>query len=100
MATEIPREAQVLGQIVRWLQKIDGLWFMKTYGSMYGKAGVPDLIICLNGRFFAIEVKRPGGKPTDLQVATMDRINACWGTAGVATCVEEARVILGFPYEG
>jgi hypothetical protein len=93
---EIPREAQVLAQIVRWLKTVDGLWFMKTHGGTYGKAGVPDIIGCLNGRFFGIEVKRPGGKATELQGATMGKINTCNGTAGVAHSVAEAKMILGW----
>lgn len=33
-------------------------WVYKTHDSV--RIGVPDLIICVRGRFVALEVKRPG----------------------------------------
>lgn len=36
----------------------DDAWVYKTHDSV--RVGVPDLIICVRGRFVALEVKRPG----------------------------------------
>lgn len=91
---EVPREAQVVAQITRWLKTQEGLWFMKTHGGQYGRAGVPDIIGCVGGHFFAIEVKRPGGKPTPLQLTCMAAIKGAWGNVGVATCLEDAQSIV------
>lgn len=58
-------EAKVKTKIVAYLKSLrDGLrvplyWFSPV-GSMYGKAGVPDIIVCWGGMFVGIEVKAPG----------------------------------------
>jgi hypothetical protein len=41
------------------------------------------------GRFLAIEVKRPGGKPTPEQLQFIDTINQAGGLAFVAHSIEE-----------
>ena len=61
---------------------------------MYGTAGIPDIIACVDGRFFGFEVKTEDGKPTKLQEATIRRIQASGGTAAVVRSVEEVRWIL------
>lgn len=35
-----------------------GAFVMKNHGSMYMAAGIPDLFVFLNGRTYALEVKR------------------------------------------
>lgn len=45
-----------------------GAWFFMPSARAYGTAGVPDFIGCYKGRFFAIETKARGNKPTALQV--------------------------------
>jgi hypothetical protein len=50
------------------------------------------------GRFLAIEVKRPGGKPTPEQQQFMDMINQAGGLAFVAHSIEEvAEVFRSLP---
>lgn len=61
---------------------------------MYGTAGIPDIIACIGGQFFAFEVKVPGGKQTKLQSVTLDKIKAAGGIACVVTSVTEVRKIL------
>ena len=39
-----------------------------------GMAGIPDRLLIKNGRHVFVELKRPGGKPTDLQVEVMNRL--------------------------
>ena len=50
-----------------------------------------DCLGCLNGRFFAIECKAPGKKPTMLQEITMQQIKAAGGLVFVVDNVEDAR---------
>lgn len=45
------------------------------------KAGIPDIIACVNGTFVAIEVKGPNGKPSELQKRNIRLINECGGIA-------------------
>jgi Holliday junction resolvase len=61
---------------------------------MYGTAGIPDIIACVRGRFFAFEVKTATGKATALQKATLQKILASGGTAAVVRSVDEVRAIL------
>ena len=61
---------------------------------MYGTAGIPDIIACVDGRFFGFKVKTAYGKPTKLQEAAIRRIRSSGGTAAVVRSVEEVRRIL------
>lgn len=48
--------------------------------------GIPDIIgMTPSGRFIGVEVKKPGGKPSDAQKAIVERINA---SGGIACIVE------------
>lgn len=56
------------------------------------ETGVSDLIGCTKyGRFIAIEVKRPGEKPTKEQTHFLNRIRDNGGIAILAYSVEEVR---------
>ena len=61
---------------------------------MYGTAGIPDVIACIGGRFFAFEVKTTTGKTTALQEATMKKIRKCGGQARIVRSVEEVKAVL------
>jgi hypothetical protein len=60
--------------------------------------GVSDIIGCIpkSGGFLAIEVKRPGGKPTPEQQQFIDTINQAGGLAFVVRSVEEVQARIGF----
>ena len=61
---------------------------------MYGTAGIPDIISCVNGKFFAFEVKTATGKATPLQETTIRKILAAGGTAAVVRSVDEVRTLI------
>lgn len=93
----IPLEKTIVSQIVRALSSAGVTWVMKTHGSAYQRSGVPDLLAIApkTGRLVGIEVKRPRlGRPTELQLRQIDRINAAGGVAGIATCAEEALALV------
>ncbi len=50
-------------------------WYLKVWGGGYQKSGIPDLILCVNGVFIAVEVKSSRGKPSELQVKNVRMIN-------------------------
>lgn len=50
-------------------------WFTKIWGGGYQKSGIPDLILCVNGIFIAVELKATNGKPSELQKMNTSRIN-------------------------
>jgi hypothetical protein len=66
---------------------------VKTHGSVYS-AGQPDLLGCYQGRTLALEVKRPGGRPTKLQLATLEKWRNAGAIAAVVRSVEDVRELL------
>lgn len=62
------------------------IYFFMPPANGYGRAGVPDIVACVNGWFFAIECKAAGGKPTALQVREIETIRR---NNGVAVVVDE-----------
>ena len=75
------KEKAIENKIKAYLKTADGFYFFKEHGGLYGTAGVPDLICCYKGRFIALEVKTPDGKPTALQDATIKKIREAGGVA-------------------
>jgi len=70
-----------LAKILNALEPRPYTFFPATGG--YGRNGVPDVVGCWRGRFFAIECKAPGkiGTTTALQHREIQKINEAGGTA-------------------
>ena len=49
-------------EIKKYLDSI-GAWYFCPYMAGFGKSGVPDIVACIQGKFWAIEVKREGKEP-------------------------------------
>lgn len=60
-----------------------GFWVNIHGGSTFTRAGLPDIIGVYNGRFVAFEVKRPGGRLTELQNACLKKLRAAGAVAEV-----------------
>ena len=86
-------EASIVRSITSMLKK-RGAWFLKVHGGPFQRPGVPDILVCLNGFFYAFEVKRPGEKATPTQEREIEAIRKAGGLAVVVTSVEEAMTIL------
>lgn len=61
---------------------------------MYGTAGIPDIIACINGRFYGFEVKTEDGRPTKLQESTIRKIKNAGGIALVVRSVDEVKAVI------
>lgn len=60
--------------------KLRHVWYFNPQAGPFGKAGVPDKILCVKGKLVGIECKAdPTKKPTALQVKTMNEIEAAGG---------------------
>jgi len=59
-------------------------------GMGFGRAGIPDIICCFQGKFIAIECKAGKGKTTALQDRELDAIRA---SGGMAMVVNENNLI-------
>ena len=88
------KEAEIVKAIMRYLKRMPGCFCWKEHGGMYGTAGVPDIIACIDGHFYGFEVKTENGKPTKLQKATIRKIRASGGTALVVRSVDEVRTAI------
>lgn len=89
----MPSEKSIVDAIQKYLRN-HGAWVYKTHGSQFGRAGVPDLIVCMEGRFFAFEVKNENGRASDLQLREIRLIQNASGVAHVVRSVDEVRAIL------
>jgi Holliday junction resolvase len=88
----MPREQYIQSRILKELKK-RGIWAVKVINA--SRSGTPDILACHQGKFLAIEVKRPdGGRVSVLQQIQIDRINACQGIALVATCWDDVEKVL------
>lgn len=87
-------EKDIVAAIMKYLRTLPKCFCWKEHGGMYGTAGIPDIIACVEGRFYGFEVKTATGKPTALQEATIRKILAAGGEAHVVRSVDEVRSII------
>ena len=60
--------------------KQKGAWYIKYWaGSKFTKEGIPDILACVNGIFYGIEVKAKNGKPSLIQLVTLRKIRKSGG---------------------
>lgn len=83
-------ERQITDKILAYLKALPGCYAFKEHGSGYS-SGQPDIIGCYRGQCFLIEVKRPGGRPTRLQMKILAEWQGCGAHASVVYSVEEAK---------
>lgn len=97
LLVQLPRfmaEKQLVSAILNYLNTVPECFCWKEHGGMYGTAGIPDIIACIGGRFYAFEVKTPSGKLTKLQETMIQRIRKAKGKAYKVSSVEEVKSIL------
>lgn len=80
-------EKKVKNAVVKQLKELKAegypvYWFFPATGG-YGRSGVPDIVLCCSGRFYAIECKAGKNTPTKLQELEMGAINKAGGHAWV-----------------
>lgn len=67
---------------VKKFLKEQGAWFIKYWGgAAFTKSGIPDILACCNGKFIGIEVKAKNGKPSELQLYNLKKIDEAGGFA-------------------
>jgi hypothetical protein len=62
------KETTITNKILRYINNLPGCKAEKRHGSQYSEVGAPDISVCCNGTRIEIEVKRPGEKPTPIQL--------------------------------
>ena len=88
------KEKSIVNRILAYLKTRPDCFCWKEHGDGYSRAGLPDIICCIGGRFVAFEVKAPGRKPTVLQDKTLSRIQNVGGIAHVVISLDEVKTIL------
>lgn len=73
-------EKKVKTKVVAVLKEFGAYYFYPVTGG-YGASGVPDIVGCYKGNFFAVECKAGKGKTTALQEKNIANIYAAGGTA-------------------
>ena len=87
-------EKDITASILRYLKTLPSCFCWKQSGGLYGTAGLPDVICCINGMFVAFEVKTNTGRLSKLQAVTMKRIREAGGRAFKVTSVDEVKAAL------
>lgn len=79
-------EGKVKDKLRKLLAKFDGMYTYWPVPSGYGKTSL-DVLGCYRGRFFIVETKAPGKKPTLRQTTEMQNaeraMGKCFAIAGV-----------------
>lgn len=86
-------EAKVKNKIKEYLKTIPDLYYFTPIGSVYGKSGAPDIVVCYHGKFIGIEVKAPGklGTQTKLQKQAQEKIEQAGGVYLLVDNVEQVK---------
>ena len=68
-------ESKEQKDVIDWVMRKENVWLVKFTATVFSKKGIPDLILCVNGRFVGIEMKRPkGGVRSPLQKREREKI--------------------------
>ena len=75
-------ESKIKNRVKKILDELGVYYFMPATGG-YGRSGIPDIVGCYKGVFFAIECKAGKGTTTALQERELKRITNAGGIAWV-----------------
>lgn len=96
----IQKEKYFQGKILAYLRDLVKTGALEGYvwkdaAGLYQSAGFPDVSIITGGKYFGFEVKRPLlGKPSALQLKTVEAIRSGGGIAEFVSYVSEVERIL------
>jgi hypothetical protein len=82
-------EGKVKAKVRRLLDAASVYYFMPATGG-YGRSGVPDIVGCCNGKFFAIECKAGKGVTTALQDNELRKIKEA---GGITLVINETNIM-------
>jgi Holliday junction resolvase len=73
-------ESKVKAKVHAKLKKA-GAYAVNYIGGAYANNGTPDILVCYRGRFIGIECKAGRGRPTQLQLRNLEKIEEAGGLA-------------------
>lgn len=60
-------EKDFQNEVIKFLKQ-HNIYYIKVWGGGFQRAGIPDLIVCLKGKFIAIELKNEIRKTNTITV--------------------------------
>lgn len=81
-------EQKLQAKIIKYMTA-KGAYVVKVITA--SKAGIPDILICYEGKFYGIEVKVGKNKVSGLQIANLKRIQECGGVAILAYSLKDVK---------
>jgi hypothetical protein len=81
-------EAKVKAKVKKILDIVGCYYFFPQTGG-YGSSGVPDIVVCHQGKFIGIECKARDNKPTELQKHNLELIKK---NKGLALVINESNI--------
>ena len=86
-------ETRLKNKVIQFIKReYPGVWVYKAADRW--TSGIPDLLLCIEGRFYAIELKVGRNQPTRIQRYVIEKIRASGGKAEVCRNVDEVREFL------
>ena len=86
-------ELQLQKKVIRMMKReFPDAFFYKAHDQF--TAGIPDIVGCISGVFFGVELKRPGARPRKLQVYVMEQIRNAGGYALCADSLDQVKHFL------
>jgi len=76
-----PLERSIVQACLKYLNNLPHCKAVKRIPTTWNQTGEPDIFGCINGVHFEFEIKRPGEKPTALQLRRLEE----WKAAGALT---------------
>jgi len=78
-------EAEIVRRMLQRLNRIDGVYAIRTHGGTFQQKGTPDIIGSAHGRFFAIEAKKNAReKPSAAQLYNLKKFQQAGGVTFVS----------------
>lgn len=87
------KEKTITNNILKYLRSLNQCHAVKVHQSQYG-TGQADISGVIEGRAFQIEVKRPGQKPTPLQLKCLREWAVGGAIVGICRSVDDVKVLL------
>ena len=87
-------EAKLQKKIMAYLKAIPNAVFFKVSQGKYSSHGVSDIIGCIDGQFYAFEVKAEDGKLTPLQKIFLGKVFDAGGIIACARSLDEVKAII------
>lgn len=80
--------------MIQRLNKLPGVYCLRTHGGTFQQKGTPDIIGCARGHFFAIEAKKTEREqPSDAQWYNLEKFEQADGATFVSSDPQAQEVV-------